>query len=494
MWKRTFVAACLCLAPLLPVAPTLKAADHRDAPGVDGAGEGDITDVFAFVAPGNSNRLVLAMGVNPFAVPGAASTYRFSPNYLYQFKINASGNFKEELVVQVRFQNTATGQTAFVAIDSPDPSTVGAVNQLLVSPKNSISGAVGGVIGDPQGVQAFTGLRDDPFVFDLAQFNRILAGTQDVFRNIPTSPLGPLRGRTPRADGSSGIDTFAGFNASYIVVEFPVSLIGPAKIINVWGTVSAPAGEANGYVQFERMGQPAFNTVFIPKALKDAFNQGIPSEDMTRWAQFVPDALTTTDNDGSGNTIAARAGLLLSLGLASAPTAGSVSGGATAVPLLLPSTFGNTNKDLLRVALLPDVLRLDLTRDSNDLAIGAFGLTNGRRPGDDVIDIALRLLRQLADVNFPAALKVPGSGTARAGALTLGDARVTAVLQGTDYIRADSGLGDVTVSGNDQPFLKTFPYLAPPNPLPGEPGTLPLGSQSEPTVGPNSENKSQQQF
>ena len=88
--------------------------------------------------------------------------------------------------------------------------------------------------------------------------------------------------------------------------------------------------------------------------------------------------------------------------------------------------------------------------------------------GDDVIDIALRLLRQLADVNFPASTKVPGSGPARAGALTLGDPRVTAVLQGTDFIRPDSTLSDVTVSGNDQAFLTTFPFLAPPNPLPGD--------------------------
>ncbi len=344
MLKRTFAAAWLVLMPLIPVTPNLKAADHRDAPGVDGAGEGDITDVFAFVSPGNSGRLVLAMGVNPFAVPGAPSSYRFSPNYLYQFKINMSGNYKEELVVQVKFANTPTGQAATVSIDSPDPNTVGAVNQLLYSPKTSITGAVGGVIGDATGVLAFTVLRVDPFVFDLAQFNRILGGTQDVFRNIPTSPLGPLRGRPVRADGSSGIDTFGGFNASYIVIEFPVSLLGPAKIINVWGTVSAPSGEENGFSQFERMGQPAFNTVFIPKTLKDAFNQGIPSEDAAKWSQFVPDSLTTTDNDGTGNTIAARASLLLTLGLASTPTAGSVSAPPAAVPLLLPGTFANTNK------------------------------------------------------------------------------------------------------------------------------------------------------
>jgi hypothetical protein len=443
----------------------LKAADHRDAPGVDGAGEGDITDVFAFLNPNNAGRLVLAMGVNSFAVPSAGPTYRFSTDYLYQFKLDLTGTYKENFVVQVRFQNTSSGQQAFVAVDRPDPNRVGSVNELLLFPNSTIDGPVGQVFGDPNSIQAFTGLRDDPFVFDLAQFNRILAGTQDVFRNIASSPLGPLRGRTVRSDGTSGTDSFGGFNASYIVVEFPVGWLGVNKIINVWATVSAPSVEIGGYVQFERMGQPAFNTVFIPKALKDAFNQGAPSDDVARWSQFVPDALTTTDNDGTGNTISGRAGLLTALGLGTLPNG---------APLLLPATFANTNKDLLRVALLPDVLRLDLSRAPNDLAIGAFGLTNGRRPGDDVIDIALRVLRQLADVNFPASLKVPGSGPARAGALTLGDPRVTAVLQGTDFIRADSTLSDLSTSGNDQALPTAFPFFAPPNPLPGETGTVPF--------------------
>ncbi len=475
MFRRTLAAAGVMALAML--APNSYAADHRDAPGVDAAGEGDITDVFAFLDPGNPGRVVLAMGVNPFAVPGAGPTYRFSPDYLYQFKIDTVGNYKESLVVQVTFENTPTGQQATVSVDVPDPNAIGAVNQLLFHPNSRITGAVGTTFGDATTIQAFTGLRDDPFVFDLAQFNRILAGTQDVFRNIPSSPLGPLRGRPVRADGTSGVDAFGGFNASYIVVEFPIGWLSASKIVNIWATVSAPSPESNGYVQFERMGQPAFNTVFIPKALKDAFNQGIPSDDVARWSQFVPDALTTTDNDGTGNTISARAGLLSTLGLGTAPNG---------APLLLPATFANTNKDLLRAALLPDVLRLDLSRAPDDLAIGAFGLTNGRRPGDDVIDIALRVLRQLADVNFPASLKVPGSGPARAGALTLGDARVTAVLQGTDFIRPDSALGDLKSSGNDQPLLTTFPFFAPPNPLTGEPGTVPFQSPSDAPEGSSS--------
>jgi hypothetical protein len=75
----------------------------------------------------------------------------------------------------------------------------------------------------------FTGLRDDPFVLD-GQFFRITAGLQDVFRDIPTSPLGPLRGCPIRPDGTSGVDMFGGFNASYMAVEFPLACFPAAGI------------------------------------------------------------------------------------------------------------------------------------------------------------------------------------------------------------------------------------------------------------------------
>jgi hypothetical protein len=340
---------------------------------------------------------------------------------------------------------------------------VGTNNLYLADAPSQVDTPTGQVFGTPNDIQVFTGLRDDPFVLD-GQFFRITANLQDVFRDIPTSPLGHLRGRPVRADGTSGVDMFGGFNASYIVVGIPLSWLGPtADVIDIWGTVSAPVDETGSYIQFERMGQPLFNTVFIPNGLKDAFNQGAPADDMLRWSKYVPDTLTTTDNDGTGNTISGRAGLLTTLGLTAAPNG---------APLLLPSTFVNTNKDLLRVALMPDVLRLSVKLAPTDLGIGQFGLINGRRPGDDVVDIALRLLRQLADVNLPAALKVPGSGAPRAGALNADDRRFFAVLQGTDFIRADSTLGDLSTSGNDKPFLTSFPFFAEPHPRPGDPGTI----------------------
>jgi len=467
MKKKASLGPLLLLAALFASAFWFKptpahAADHRDAPVVDGSGEGDITDVFAFIDPNDRSRVVLAMGVNPFAVPALNQSYRFSTGFLYQFKIDNTGDYVEDYAVQVNFKDTANGQAIHVRVGAADAGGTGAVNTIMEDPSIEVTGALNTVLSNG-GVQVYAGLRDDPFAFD-GQFFRIIAGTADVFRDLPTTPLGPLRGRKVGANGQSGIDTFAGFNASYIVVSVPLSAISPGffqnktSLYNVWGTVSAPYVD-DSYVQFERMGQPVFNTVFIPTGMKDAFNAGVPADDKTRWSGFVPDALTTTDNDGSGNTIAGRAGLLTALGLTALPNG---------APLLLPANFENTNKDLLRVALLPDVLRLSIDTDPNDLAIGQFGLTNGRRPGDDVIDIALGVLRQLADVNFPSALGVPGSGKARAGALTFPDRRVFAVLQGTDFVGPDSGIGKYAVNSNDSPFLKEFPYFAPAHPRPGD--------------------------
>jgi hypothetical protein len=347
-------------------------------------------------------------------------------------------------------------------IFNPDSADTGAVNRRSSS-EVILQGAVGGVTtaGD---VMAFAGLRDDPFVVDVGQFFRILGGTQDAFRaaTTPVAAVGSLRGRPVRADGTSGVDTFGGFNASFLVVSFPKIWLGAPGRVGVWGTVSAPVG-GGSYIQFERMGQQLFSTVFIPSALKDVFNFATPAEDVARFSSFVPDALTTADTDTTGNTLSGRRTVLNALGLTSAPNG---------APLLLPADFGNTNRNLIRVALLPDMLRLDTSLASDNLAIGQCGLQNGRRPGDDVVDIALRLLRELADVNFPSALGIPGSGPARAGALNFSDRRVLAVLQGTDFVRPDSSLGDLSSAGSDRPFLNTFPYFGAPHPFPGEEGTV----------------------
>jgi hypothetical protein len=275
-------------------------------------------------------------------------------------------------------------------------------------------------------------------------------------------------------DGTSGVDAFGGFNVSSIAIELPATMTQPTgNRINLWATVGALStstvafGTSPTWTQFQRMGQQAFKTLYVPSAKREAYNATIPANDIANWSSLVPNALNS--NDPGGNTPAARYQLLDSLGLFTA--------GAGA-PALFPQTFFNSDPNLLRELLLPDVLRLDLTLTPNTLAVTTFGLQNGRRPGDDVIDIQLRMLRQLSDVDF--------AGSGRPGALQLplnnlagGDRRVLAVLEGTDFIRPDSTLGDLSQSGNDRPLLTTFPFLATPQPLPGD-NSVPPGTTGFP--------------
>ena len=496
------------------------AADHRDSPTADANLEGDITDIFAFLDPNNTSQLVLIMDVNPFAVP-AETGYRFSSNFLYQFKISLSEDTVEDFVIQAMFADVptttcASGQT--VTIYGPSaPNTAGVVNTVL-NQLPSVTGCTG-VTLQQGSMQVFAGLRDDPFVADIGQLNRILASSSDFFRAFPNFALGPLQGRSVRSDNTSGVDGFGGFNVTSIAIELPKSsfagFLGAQGLIAVWGTTSMPVTPATSaiairasskivsgpnpdaitqptsYMQFQRMGQQLFKTIFVPSTLRDAFNVTAPQNDMANWSYLIPNTLTTKDNDGTGNTIAGRAALLTSLGLTNASA--SNLGMGEGAPLLLPSTFNNTNPNFLQVALIPDVLRLNLSllptgilpgaaavggNTDPQLAIGVFGYQNGRRPADTVVDILLQLVRQLADVNFPSSTGVPGSGPARATALNFpADRRVFAVLQGTDFIKTDDQVGNVSgnvapYGGNELPFLTTFPFLAAPNPLPGAAGTV----------------------
>jgi hypothetical protein len=435
-----------------------RGADHVDAPLTTADPEVDITDVYAFVDPTDSSRVVLAMAVLPFEIPTNNPNTGFGTQVLYQFKIDNDGDAVEDLVVQMLFDGSGFNQTLRV-IGPAAPMSAGAVNQILALP-SSIEGPTQQNLIQGN-FRAYAGLADDAFVFDFTQFNAILDGSQDLFRAVTSPVLGPLSGRSLKPDGTSGIDFFSGVNASHIVVSFPKDLIegdgffGIDGLVGIWATTSRPSLQSQGdYVQIERMGQQVFNTVFVPSNMKDDFNAAVPAQDSAMFSGLVPDALTQEDNDGTGNTIAGRAALLDQLGVTAVPNG---------APLLLPPDFVHPlvpTSELLRTALLPDFLRLDLDRAADDLAIGLFGLQNGRRPQDDVGDIGLLLLRQLADVNFPEGSMVPGSGTTRAGALdctvlpACPDRRVLVVLQGTDWIKPDAQIQalQLGVSGNDSPF------------------------------------------
>jgi hypothetical protein len=288
------LAATAALYPFRQV----QASDHRDSPTADANAEGDITDMFAFLDPNDSTELVLIMNVNPFAVPAEKSSYRFSTHFLYQFKIANDNDFDADRVIQAMFEDVptttcASGQTIKVfGVARPD-SAPGHDRVLYGQP--SVTGCTGTTLQQGS-MKVFSGLRDDPFVTDVGQLMRILSNTQDLFRSFPGFALGSLRGRTVRPDNTSGVDGFGGFNVTSIAIELPKSAVrgsgflATPGLVGIWGTVGRPATpndaltgkwEHGGeYIQFQRVGQQLFKTIFVPSTMREAFNASLPAGDV----------------------------------------------------------------------------------------------------------------------------------------------------------------------------------------------------------------------
>lgn len=385
------------ILPLLLVLIT--GADHRDAPGLINDPASDINDVYAFVDPNDTSKVVLAMTVNPFTAPGINQT--FSPDTLYQFKIDNTGDATEDLVIQVTFDqpdnigpddpahpgfslNTTTNPAQKFTVHGPaKPSKTGPVNTVLTS-GTTFSGMIDNRSTDTpntftdasSGITAFAGARDDPFFFDLVA---ILGFLRD-----------PVGKTFVPARGFSKVDFFAGVNVSIIAIEVPSALLkgSNGNTIKVWGTTNVFTSEKRAlktkkgesttavhsgsktFAQFDRMGLPAINTVLVFPEHKDAFNLAIPTQDKD---------LFRTD----------------------------------AINHILPINGGNmVHAATIADILLPDVLTLDVTSTegiSGGYVNGNFvGTLNGRRPQDDVISVEVDVLTIGAITNVnPTANDVP---------------------------------------------------------------------------------------
>lgn len=190
----------------------LVAADHVDAPSVTG-NAADITDVYTFQGQ-EANNLVFAVNTQGLLSPNATSAASFNENVMIEINIDNTGDNIEDLVIQAvkkgdkmyffgPYAPTTTGTSSTIktaaASGSVDISKYGAT--AITSTQN--------------GMKFFAGPRDDPFFFDLGQFQAILGGTASGFKN-------------------PGTDTFAGTNVLSVVVEVPKVMLGTASSLNVW--------------------------------------------------------------------------------------------------------------------------------------------------------------------------------------------------------------------------------------------------------------------
>jgi hypothetical protein len=197
------------------------AADHRDSTVLTANPARDIADIYSFRSPANPGNLVLVMTVSGLIPPAEASTTFFDPGVLYQWKVDNNEDAVEDLVVQAFA--TGTGADQVIHFRGPvAPEVTGTTNRV---PDGDELVAVALSTGDMPvtasagGVTVFAGVRDDPFFFDLAQFQQIIAGNATTF-NDP------------------GTDTFAGTNVLALVFEVPITQLGGSSTLGIWGTTS----------------------------------------------------------------------------------------------------------------------------------------------------------------------------------------------------------------------------------------------------------------
>ena len=258
----------------------VQASDHADTATNAGRPGADMADVFIFPSPMNNNNVVLAMDVRPLIPAGQSASYSFDPNVLYQFKIDTSGDFVEDLVIQARFSGSGANQR--VLISGPyKPYTTG-TTATFARPYQT-TGTINTTFSPTPGMTVFTGPRSDPFFFDLAQFFAILPDRSTPAFSLPNNYDSVMAANTPQKDGFRGFSTgsannmqpasdlLASFSVLSIVVELPRSMLinGGSGKIGLWETTSVLTSGPTGikFNQQDRLARPAVNEVLATVAL-----------------------------------------------------------------------------------------------------------------------------------------------------------------------------------------------------------------------------------
>jgi Domain of unknown function (DUF4331) len=411
---------------------------------IDNTGDGfeDITYRFNFTTQVvNANTVLGHTTVNQDAIVSSLT----DPDY----------NMPQTYTVRRLTSGGATSTIIASGLRTP-PSNVGP----RVTPNYETALAQPAIYNLPNGGKVFAGQRDEGFFLDLGVFDAI------GYRSL--APTG-------------GVDTLRTFNVNTLAVEVPIqeltrngsvpsSTTDPNAVIGVWSTASRRTAQVlqttpifpadprigdprlltpgirstspNALSQISRLGSPLVNEVVIPLRLKDAFNGLSPVNDAIA-APFILDPELPKIIEIALETYGPLGGPPLpNFNIPPPPRTDLVAIFATGIPAGavpgLPNytTFlsdGRPHEYLrLNVAIAPVGFGAPGFSRLGLLGGDIGGFPNGRRVGDDVVDIEVRAL--LGGTPFTPAFNVPPNNAFNDG-----------------------------VSTNFEGYLARFPYLQTPN-------------------------------
>jgi uncharacterized protein DUF4331 len=463
------------------IGPAVLASNHSDAPLIKQDPQANLTDVYAFIGTQYDNPSIkvlnVSMSFRPFSEPGDGAQYeRFADDARYSIHITdpASGatklrydftfspvnaGYKNRNTVISYGLGTEVGPIVAVGdarqnftqtykvVKVSGSRSVRIGNSLLVPPPNvgnrvtpayndadgkAVSGAAS--LGDldvytrstiyslPSGESVWAGPRDDSFFSDIP-------GIFDLLNVRILDNNGSLSDGLGQDD--NGVDGFKGFNVLSVAMQIPLSeldalgipasydsvFFGQQTGVGVYASVSRPRITvrksdgtkvlAGGWAQVSRLGNPLFTEGLVAFADKDRFNRTPATQD----AQFAKYArnpeLATLINTVYGTSFAAT-------------------GRTDLEKIFIPEVLKvATTTDAVRVAGQTGFSRLGFIGGDTTNGVSG-GWPNGRRFGDDVVDIAL-----------------------------------TAIASGPGY-SAITVVGD-NIASNDIAYHQVFPYLATPH-------------------------------
>ena len=360
------------------------ASSHREAPLISEDPSADNTDLYAFRSPDKPDTLTIVSNFIPGEDPaGGPNYYTFSPTARYDVYVDRNGDGRADVSYYFQFQRKA-GQ--FFLGDTTQPYTVTRVENGKArivargtTPPDNIGPrttpdyhalAAKAVTPLDGGGQVFAGQRDDPFFGDVGDIFDLLA----------------IRKGTGSTGG--GKDFLAGYAVHSIALQIPISQLDTAShTIGIWSAADRrrtaveknddarkKKGRRASWVQVSRLGNPLINEVVIPTTLKDKWNRLGPSQDR----QFVRYYRTPI--------LAAVINKLYNLGVPETNRDDLVQVLLTGIPNV---TFtGSTPADELRINLAVPVTPANKVSRLGVLGGDNQGFPNGRRLGDDVVDIS----------------------------------------------------------------------------------------------------------
>ena len=439
--KRALAFATMVAGCALTVGGAVNASSHREAPAITATPKIDATDFYMFNSyeSGRGGMVTVVADYLPLQdAYGGPNFFTLDPNAIYEIKFDNNGDSVEDLTVRFHFKTTRKdialdvgGVRVAVPVINVGPIAAGDTSALNVLESFTVDVVRGARrTRNRQAAQAVTNLADGSAVFvkpvdnignksipDYASYasqyvydialpgcssnGRLFVGQRkDPFVVNLGETFDLVNIRNPLGAPNAERSDLEDKNVTALALELPAACLvsKESSVIAGWTTArlkdrafsqlgqAADAsrggrGDADDSRQVSRLGNPLVNEAVIGLKDKDAFNASEPADD-ARFLKYV-----------THPTLPKILEILFGAAGVRAPTQYPR---ADLVAVFLTGVDGlNKTGGAGEMLRLNTAIAAKPAGAQNNLGViggDVSGFPNGRRPGDDVVDVALRVL------------------------------------------------------------------------------------------------------